>query len=69
MTTNDILKGALYAMADAQERIAPGTGDGLKVWADEKYPQMKWFYCHGCESEFQAENIDVAECPECKEAS
>src|SRR5262249_27347964 len=38
----DILHTALYAMADAQEQIRPGTGDSLKAFADEKYNKEQY---------------------------
>lgn len=38
MNTNLLLNNALHAMADAQERIVPGTGDGVRKFANERCP-------------------------------
>ena len=40
MDTNDILRQALYACADATDDIIPGTGDAYRKFADVKYPVM-----------------------------
>jgi hypothetical protein len=37
MTTDDILRNALHATAEASDRIVPGSGDHYRSFADEKY--------------------------------
>ena len=37
MDTNDILHQVLHACADATDDIAPGSGESMRKFADEKY--------------------------------
>jgi len=41
MTSDKILHDGLNAMADAQDQIAPGTGESVRRFAKEIYPQRE----------------------------
>jgi hypothetical protein len=48
--TNDILREALHATAEASERLVPGTGKHYLAFANELYPPMKaeTISCNNC---------------------
>lgn len=51
MTTDDVLREALYACADATDQIVPGAGKGYRDFADRKYSN---------------EVVEMVTCPRCK---
>jgi len=52
MSTEDILRQGLYAMATASDDLVAGSGNGFRNFADELYPPVATLYrvkeCQRC---------------------
>lgn len=65
MTTTDILRNALYATAEASDRIVPGSGKHYRAFADSNYSPEPSLYCDVDGAGLDEEGI----CPRCEQSA